>query len=105
MLSGVMPFAGLSDAAIYNATINKIQPSLRESNDEIPVELDHIVKCAMEKEREQRYQTFSELRADLKNILRDSQTGSFDNAATKISMRPIKTTDQRYENHENRLFG
>ena len=33
MLSGVMPFAGASDAAIYNATINKVQPSLRESND------------------------------------------------------------------------
>ena len=28
MLSGVMPFAGASDAAIYNATINKVQPSL-----------------------------------------------------------------------------
>src|SRR6185436_14809621 len=49
MLSGVMPFAGASDAAIYNATINKVQPSLREANDQIPVELDHIVRCAMEK--------------------------------------------------------
>jgi serine/threonine protein kinase len=93
MLSGVMPFAGASDAAIYNATINKVQPSLRESNDQIPAELDHIVKCAMEKDREERYQSFSELRADLKNILRESQTGSFDNAATKINMRPIKTTE------------
>ena len=93
MLSGVMPFAGASDAAIYNATINKVQPSLRESNDQIPAELDEIVKCAMEKDRDRRYQTFSELRADLKNILRDSRTGSFDNAATKINMRPIKTTD------------
>ena len=86
MLSGVMPFAGASDAAIYNATINKVQPSLRESNDQIPAELDEIVKCAMEKDRERRYQTFSELRADLKNILRDSQTGSFDNAVTKINV-------------------
>ena len=47
----------------------------------------------MEKNPERRYQTFSELRADLKNILRESKTGSFDNAATKINMRPIKTTD------------
>ena len=93
MLSGVAPFSGPSDAAIYNATINKIQPSLRESNSAIPAEMDHIVKCAMEKDPERRYQTFSELRADLKNVLRDSQTGSFDNAATKINMRPIKTTD------------
>jgi serine/threonine protein kinase len=93
MLSGVAPFSGPSDAAIYNATINKIQPSLRESNASIPPELDQIVKSAMEKDPEQRYQTFSELRADLKNVLRESQTGSFDNAATKINMRPIKTRD------------
>ena len=93
MLSGVMPFAGPSDAAIYNATINKIEPPLRESNDAIPAELDQIVQCAMEKDPGRRYQSFSELRADLKNILRDSQTGSFDNAATKISTRPVKTTE------------
>jgi serine/threonine protein kinase len=93
MLSGVMPFAGASDAAIYNATIHKTQPSLCESNDAIPAALDHIVKCAMEKDRELRYQSFSELRADLKSILRDSQTGSFDNAVTKINIRPTKTKD------------
>jgi len=93
MLSGEMPFAGASDAAIYNATINKVLPPLRESNDAIPPALDEIVKCAMEKDRALRYQSFSELRADLKSILRESQTGSFDNAATKINMRPIKTTD------------
>src|SRR5678816_1111335 len=93
MLSGEMPFAGVSDAAIYNATINKVLPSLRESNDAIPTALDQIVKCSMEKDPALRYQSFSELRADLKSILRESQTGSFDNAATKINMRPIKTTD------------
>lgn len=93
MLSGVTPFAGPSDAAIYNATINKVLPPLSESNAAIPPELDEIVKCAMEKDRTRRYQSFSELRADLKSILRDSQTESFDGAATKLHMRPIKTTE------------
>ncbi len=93
MLSGVMPFQGISDAAIYNATINKVQPSLCELNSEIPPALDQIVKCAMEKDRERRYRSFSELRADLKSILRDSQTGSFDNAPTKINLRPAATRE------------
>ena len=93
MLSGVMPFAGPSDAAIYNATINKTQPSLRESNGDIPPELDQIVNCAMEKDPKLRYQSFSELRADLKNILRDPQTDSFGGAATKTNMRPVKTQE------------
>jgi serine/threonine protein kinase len=93
MLSGAMPFAGPSDAAIYNATINKVLPPLRESNDAIPVELDEIVKSAMEKDPSRRYQSFSELRSDLKNILRESKTGSFDGVATRINMPAIKTTE------------
>lgn len=93
MLSGVAPFTGPSDAAIYDATIHKVQPSLRDANAAIPAELDHIVKCAMEKDRELRYQSFSELRADLKNILHDSQTTSFDNAVTKTNLPVIRTRD------------
>ena len=90
MLSGEMPFQGASDAAIYNATINKIQKPLCEINDAIPPALDQVVKCAMEKDPEKRYQSFSELRADLKSILRESQTGSFDNAVTRINTRPTR---------------
>lgn len=93
MLSGVAPFSGPSDGAIYNATLHKIQPSLRESNDSIPAALDHVVKCAMEKDPELRYQTISELRADLKRILREPQTDSLDDAVTKINVRPITTRD------------
>jgi eukaryotic-like serine/threonine-protein kinase len=93
MLSGATPFQGGSDGAVYNATINKTPPSLCELNDAIPAALDQIVKGAMHKERDQRYQRISELRADLKSILRDSQTGSLDNAVTKTNLSAIKTTD------------
>jgi Tol biopolymer transport system component len=47
----------------------------------------------MEKDREKRYQTFSELRADLKSILRESQTSSFENAVTRLNIPPIKKGD------------
>jgi serine/threonine protein kinase len=93
MLSGVTPFQGASDAAIYNATLNKVQPSLSELNKEIPPQLDQIVKYAMEKDRERRYTRISELRADLKNILHESKTGSFDSAVTKLNIPAIKTTE------------
>ncbi len=100
MLSGVMPFAGPSDAAIYNATIHKTQPSLRESNAKIPPALDHIVKCAMEKNPELRYQRFSELRTDLKIVLRDSQTGSIDYAVTRTNIPPTKNTIPPINTHD-----
>ncbi|MGD9561595.1 MAG: protein kinase [Pyrinomonadaceae bacterium] len=77
MLTGDLPFSGASDAAI-----NKSLPSVRGSNDEIPATLDQIVKHALRKDRNERYQTFTDLRGDLKGLLRDSETGSFDYAFT-----------------------
>ena len=94
MLTNDLPFAGASDAAIYNATIHKTLPSVCESNGEIPAVLDQIVKHALEKDREVRYQTFFDLRTDLKKLLRDSQTGSFDYAFTNKSDSPTGRNKQ-----------
>ncbi len=40
MLSGTQPFSGTSDAAVYNATINKTPESLLETNGETPIWLN-----------------------------------------------------------------
>lgn len=80
MLTNDLPFAGASDAAAYDAAIHKTLPSVRQSNAEIPANLDKIVKHALEKDRNARYQTFADLRADLKILLRDSQTDLSDYA-------------------------
>ena len=106
MLSGKVPFAGASDAAIYNATLHKLLPSVCESNDEVPAGLDRILKHALEKDREARYQTFSEFRADLKQLLRDSQTSSFDYAPTGGNIPPTdpnKKTPPTESNDKNGL--
>ena len=68
MLSGVKPFDGISDAAIYNATINHNPTSLSELNREIPLVLDKIIFHAIEKKRDERYQTISELKRDLQEL-------------------------------------
>lgn len=78
MLSGKTPFKGPSDAATYNATINKNVPSLSEIDEDIPDALNQIVKHALEKDREVRYQTFHELRNDLKALIQNPDTVSFD---------------------------
>ncbi len=74
MLSGEQPFAGASDAAVYNATINKTPPSVCESNAEIPRALDHIVKRALAKDRTNRYQTASDLSRDLLTLKQNSNS-------------------------------
>ncbi len=95
MLSGGTPFQGVSDAAIYNATLNKVPPALSELKKEIPPELDQIVKCTMEKDVEKRYASISELRADLKTILHDSQTGSLDSAVQLTNIDSISPSISR----------
>jgi eukaryotic-like serine/threonine-protein kinase len=72
MLSGALPFARTSEAATYNAMINTNPPSLSESNREIPPVLDAIIKRAIEKKREDRYQTASEFHRDLLALKQNS---------------------------------
>lgn len=88
MLTGKVPFAGKSDAAIYDATIHKDLPLVSELNDKIPAALASIVKRALEKDRTLRYQNFSDLRGDLKKTLRNPHSTGFDYAFTDRNVSP-----------------
>ena len=56
----------------------------------MPPELDHIILKALEKDRETRYQGAAELRADLKRLKRDRDTGQITAAAT--AAMPVAAT-------------
>ena len=95
MLTGISPFTGASDSAVTNSAIPKTLPPITESNPDIPSTLDQIVKHALKKDRDVRYQSFSHLRNDLKGLLRDSHTDSFDYSfdnKTLIQTDPDKDT-------------
>lgn len=94
MLSGVQPFAGASDAAIYNATINKNPPRLSEIKADIPFEIDRIVSRAMEKDCEKRFQTASDLHLELEQLRGNSNSFA-------LNPRSFETTSPR---RKSRLF-
>jgi serine/threonine protein kinase len=71
LLTGEAPFQHEVRLATINAILNTDPDSVRNSNSALPAELDHIITRALEKDRELRYQTASDFRADLRRVLRE----------------------------------
>jgi|SoiMethySBSTD1v2_1073268.scaffolds.fasta_scaffold26344_5 TolB-like protein/Flp pilus assembly protein TadD len=72
MATGREPFAGRTSALVFDAILHNPPRPPSSINTLIPAEFDHIVAKALEKDRDLRYQTATELRADLKRLQRES---------------------------------
>lgn len=72
MLAGETPFTGETQVAIFDEILHKQPLSLIRIDENIPPELESIVFKLLEKDREFRYQTASDLRADLKRLQRNT---------------------------------
>src|SRR5262249_44841903 len=73
--TGALPFPGDTAAVIFEAILNRMPTPVRRLNPRVPAKLDEIIHKALEKDREVRYQHASELRADLKRLKRDMDSG------------------------------
>jgi Tol biopolymer transport system component len=75
MATGRPAFPGATSAVIFDAILHKAPTAPVRLNPEIPPKLEDILNRALEKDRELRYQHASDLRADLKRVKRDSDSG------------------------------
>jgi eukaryotic-like serine/threonine-protein kinase len=76
LATGVRPFDGPTTAVVFESVLNKTPVPVRERNPNIPLELEHIIRRLLEKDRETRYQSAADVRADLKRVERDSGSGA-----------------------------
>jgi serine/threonine protein kinase/tetratricopeptide (TPR) repeat protein len=75
MATGVLPFQGETSAVIFDAILNRDPVPVTQITGTLPPEFGRILDKALEKDRNLRYQTATELKTDLIRLKRDLDSG------------------------------
>ena len=89
LTTGKLPFPGSTSAVVFDNILNSAPVAPVTLNPSAPAELDRILNKALEKDRDVRYQVAAELRADLKRLQREIDSGkvpSVSSASSRVAI-------------------
>ncbi|MFZ0886159.1 MAG: protein kinase [Candidatus Acidiferrales bacterium] len=75
MTTGALPFRGETSGVIFKAILDGAVAAPVRLNPETPAELERIINKALEKDRNLRYQSAADIRADLARLKREEDSG------------------------------
>ena len=75
MTTGTLPFRGETSGVIFRAILDGVVAAPVRLNPETPTELERIINKALEKDRNLRYQSAADIRADLARLKREQDSG------------------------------
>jgi serine/threonine protein kinase/Tfp pilus assembly protein PilF len=97
MATGRMPFHGSTSGEIWGAILRDAPRTPSRLNPEVSPELELVIRRALEKDRNLRYQHASDMRAELQRLKRDTESGRYAAASSSAIKAPqAKNQKQRW---------
>jgi tetratricopeptide (TPR) repeat protein/predicted Ser/Thr protein kinase len=90
MATGIPPFRGDTSGVVAEAILNRKPVAPVRFNPGLPSKLEEVIDKALEKDRKLRYQNGADIRADLRRLKRDSESGRPVVTLAEPGLRPIR---------------
>jgi anti-anti-sigma factor len=97
MATGTLPFRGDNNAAILKSIIEDEPNPVSRANVNVHPELERIVNKTLEKDRDQRYQSASKLRADLLRLRSDLEAIRDEGTREELNAKSITAKIERID--------
>src|ERR1700691_3341472 len=98
MATGKKPFSGKNSLMTLDAVLHDKPAPPGALNPKIPVELEGIIGKAMEKDRKERYQSATQMKADLQQLKRENESGQVKSGLHQARLRVASITFGRTGN-------